>query len=120
MEMIGLSHLLKESTSKTEAQIVIDDLEVLEAISKYNEGRIMKKNAEDMIEQARKVLDEKLYKNGIMRSESSDTIVQITEYSNVSFDKVALQKEFPDVYNRYSTSKKLHRYTFSLKGAPDK
>ena len=38
MEMIGLSHLLKESTSKTEAQIVIDDLEVLEAISKYNGG----------------------------------------------------------------------------------
>lgn len=116
ISVIGLTHILNESGSMAiDPIVIIDDNEVLNAIEEYNKGRKLKKEGENLIDHARSVLDRKLYENGVMRSESNQTIVEISEYDVSIFDKKKFKEDNPDVYDRYNTNKVQHKYVFTSK-----
>ena len=50
-----------------------------------------------------------------MRSESNQTIVEISEYDVSIFDKKKFKEDNPDVYDRYNTNKVQHKYVFTSK-----
>ena len=114
--MISLTHILRESNSLgDDSVVIIDDLEVLNAIEEYTRGRELKKEGENLIEHARSILDKKLYEHGVMRSESDHMIVEISEYDVSTFDKKKFRQDNPEVFDRYNTNKVQHKYVFTNK-----
>lgn len=114
--MISLSHILRESnTFDCKESIVIDDMEVLKALEEYMEGRNLRNQAQLMIDEAREILDRKLFNNGVLKSESNDHIIHITEYETNQLNSKALKEDYPDLYEKYCITKTTHRYKISKK-----
>lgn len=100
----------KLSESVIPDDVLIDDEDVKAALDNMLKGRIMEKQAKQLIENAKNVLDTKLYSKHISRSHTDALNVVISEYEEKSFKKDLLHKYDPKVYEMFVRPEKRKRY----------
>lgn len=90
--------------------VFIDDDEVKIAIDNMLKGRVLEKEAKQLIDEAKTILDKKLHSKHILRSHTNALNVVISEYNEKVFEKDRLKAYDESIYNMCLSDKKRRRY----------
>ena len=101
-----LNNTLEKDTSVGDDLAVTSDEDVINAVELLKESRELKKTGEELENEAKTVLDEKIRAQGIKSVKAGDLILNLSERVTNSFDKTAFKAAQPDMYLAFTTSTK--------------
>ena len=108
-DIIMLSEVAHDNLEELE-NVVIDDYELIQAIINYQKGKVFEKEAEKLIEESKKVFNEKLYARKIKSASTNSVKISYTEYETKRFDTTKFKNENPNLYDMFTTKGISTRY----------
>ena len=108
-DIIMLSEVAHDNLEELE-NVVIDDYELIQAIINYQKGKVFEKEAEKLIEESKKVFNEKLYARKIKSASTNSVKISYTEYETKRFDTTKFKNENPNLYDMFTTKGTSTRY----------
>lgn len=108
-DIIMLSEVAYDNLEELE-NVVIDDYELIQAIINYQKGKVFEKEAEKLIEESKKVFNEKLYARKIKSASTNSVKISYTEYETKRFDTTKFKNENPNLYDMFTTKGISTRY----------
>ena len=90
--------------------IIIDDEELLEAIRNYQKGKILENEANRLINESKKIFDEKLYARKVKSACDKEFRINCIEYDVTRFDTTRFKNENPNMYDMFTVKNTSHKY----------
>ena len=90
--------------------VIIDDQEVLEAIKNYQKGKILEVEANRLINESKKIFDEKLYARKVKSACDKEFRINCIEYDVTRFDTTRFKNENPNMYDMFTVKNTSHKY----------
>ena len=104
-----LSEVSHDNLTEVE-DVIIDDYELTQAIINYQRGKLMEKEAEKLLEESKKVFNEKLYARKVKSATTNSVKISYTEYETKRFDTTRFKNENPNLYEMFITKNVSTRY----------